>query len=119
MNTGKICISLCSETASDLCEKVRRAEADADVIEIRFDCLNAGELNEAIIRLPKTTKTYLFTLRPREQGGSRDLTRIERLKLWEKILRTHRDSFFLADNELDIGHDLQIDPARIIVSHHD
>ncbi len=39
MNNGKICVSVCAETADELIEQIKRAEDLADVIEIRFDCL--------------------------------------------------------------------------------
>ena len=43
MNKGKICVSVCAETAKKLIHEVKRAEEFADVIEIRFDCLNSDQ----------------------------------------------------------------------------
>ena len=43
MNNGKICISICAETAEDLIAQIKRAEELADVIEIRFDYLSNCE----------------------------------------------------------------------------
>ena len=45
MNNGKICISVCAETADELIEQIKRSEDLADVIEIRFDCLSESEFN--------------------------------------------------------------------------
>ena len=43
-----ICISICARTAVELFEKIARAELLADVIEVRFDCLDHGELDIAL-----------------------------------------------------------------------
>ena len=83
MNNGKICISVCAETADELIEQIKRAEDLADVIEIRFDCLNENEFDIGFTKvkilikiLEKSYKNehYLVTFRPKEQGGKRDLT---------------------------------------------
>ena len=44
MNNGKICVSVCAETADEMIEQIKRAEELADFIEIRFDCLNESEI---------------------------------------------------------------------------
>ncbi len=86
MNNGKICVSVCAETADELIIKWRRAEKSADIIELRFDCLNETYLenpeNLRSILRNEYRKPVLSTFRPKEQGGSRDLTRQERQKFW-------------------------------------
>lgn len=90
MNSGKICVSVCAETADRLVEQITRAEDLADVIEIRFDCLGESEISIAddkrrsafYKKLPKSAKSYLTTFRPKEQGGSREITKEERDHFW-------------------------------------
>ena len=86
MNNGKICISICAKTTDELFEKIARAEALADVIELRFDCLNPDQVDPAIEKLPTIEKTYLLTYRPSEQGGMRVLPLNARLMFWKKVL---------------------------------
>ena len=92
MNNGKICVSVCAETADQLIEQIKRAADLADVIEIRFDCLNKSEFNvfdDACMNSlykkilgANAGKTLLTTFRPREQGGIRDITQEERDNFW-------------------------------------
>lgn len=120
MNQGKICISLCAKTADDLIRQIERAEKLADVVELRFDCLDDGEIERAIERLPDTKKQYLVTYRPADQGGRRELTLAERTKFWEDTLLKLKPGFMI-DIELDPKMLLAIDPDRTtrIVSYHD
>jgi len=79
MNNGKICISVCAETADELINQIKRAEDLADVIEIRFDCLNeenfccfsTENLQSFFNKLAKLKikKMLLATNRPKDQGG--------------------------------------------------
>jgi len=90
MNNGKICVSVCAATADELIQQIKRAESLADVIEIRFDCLEKSELAvfedkkryELYQKLPATQKNYLTTFRPKEQGGNREVTQEERDHFW-------------------------------------
>ena len=119
MNNGKICVSVCAETADALVEQIRRAEDLADVIEIRFDCLGKDEIQKAILSLPKIEKYYLATFRPSEQGGKYVLTLGERLKFWESLLWKNRDKKFLIDNEFDFKIPLDFENTPTIISFHD
>ena len=67
MNTGKICISVCAETADKLIEQIKLAEELADVIEIRFDCLKEIEFELALQKISALVckKPYLATFRPK------------------------------------------------------
>lgn len=69
MNNGKICVSVCAETANELIEKIKIAETLADVVEIRFDCLNESEFDLALKNIGKEswTKPFLATFRPKNQ----------------------------------------------------
>lgn len=74
MNNGKICISVCAETAKDLFAQIKRAEDLADVIEIRFDCLNESEFDSALQKVSALNckKPFLATFRPKNEYA--DLT---------------------------------------------
>jgi 3-dehydroquinate dehydratase/shikimate dehydrogenase len=92
MNNGKICISVCAETADELIEQIKRAEVLADVIEIRFDCLETSDFNvfdlnsmqsvyKKILSV-KSNKVFLTTFRPKQQGGKREISDEERNYFW-------------------------------------
>ena len=118
MNDGKICISLCTATAAELFDKIARAERLADVIEIRFDCLQPNEVDLALAGLPKISKTYLVTYRPSEQGGRRVLPLAQRILFWKKAVKALEGHGFIADHEADLDFPFGFDRGRIIRSHH-
>ncbi len=119
MNNGKICVSVCAETADELIEQIKRAADLADVIEIRFDCLKKEDVQKAVSILPNTEKHFLATFRPSEQGGKRDLTLGERLKFWESLLWKNKEKKFLVDNEFDFKIPLDFEKTPTIISFHD
>ncbi|MFN0139543.1 MAG: type I 3-dehydroquinate dehydratase, partial [Pyrinomonadaceae bacterium] len=100
-------------------EKIQRAEPLADVIEVRFDCLRS-DVDHLVENLPAIKKTYLFTFRPKGQGGNRDLALRERLKFWELVFYHHKSNFMI-DIEADTPMMLAVEPNKIprIVSLHD
>ena len=118
MNHGKICISICANTASELFEKISRAEELADVIEVRFDCLGHGELDTALDGLPKISKQYLITLRPSDQGGRRALPLSNRIMFWKRAVNALSVHDFLADHEADLDFPFGFHSSRVIRSHH-
>lgn len=120
MNNGKVCVSICAIDTHELNAKIMRAETLADVIEVRFDCLDPSEVETALTNLPEISKTYLFTFRPDEQGGNRKLSLKERLKFWEKALRIGPKDLMI-DIEFEPAILLAIDPDKTerIVSYHD
>jgi 3-dehydroquinate dehydratase / shikimate dehydrogenase len=88
MNDGKICVSVCAETADEMFRRVAAAGEYADIIEIRFDSLKPGDLDIVLSKVlnEPPEKPVLFTLRPADQGGMRDVRVAERLKFWERVL---------------------------------
>ncbi len=114
----KICISICSKTADDFFEKIAQAEPLADVIELRFDCLNPDQVDHAIENLPAIDKTYLLTYRPSEQGGLRVLPLNARLMFWKKILPALDGRDLLIDLEADVNFPFRFDEAKVIRSAH-
>ncbi len=94
MNKGKICVSVCAETAVELIEQIKRAEELADLIEIRFDCLRKEEIEKS--NFPYN-ENYIFTFRPKSQGGKREISLQERESFWNS-----GDDFCGADFEEDV-----------------
>ena len=119
MNSGKICISICGETADQALRQIHDAESIADVIEVRFDCLEPSQIELLIGHLGAINKQLLFTFRPNEQGGKRELTRQERRKFWENILPRLGDRGILVDHEPDLDISVGRGGAVKIISWHD
>lgn len=119
MNNGKICVSVCAETAKEAIEKIKAAAEFADIVELRFDCFSGTEIKKTNFKLPDFQKQFLVTFRPREQGGKRDLTVRERLKFWETLLWNNQDKKILIDQEFDFKFALDLKKTRTIVSFHD
>ncbi len=87
MNNGRICISVCAETADALVEQIKRAENLADLIEIRFDCLkDDSQIKELFLSIEnlrsEIKKPLLFTFRSKEQGGNKNLSLDKRKNFW-------------------------------------
>lgn len=90
MNKGKICVSVCAETADETIAKIRRADEFADVIEVRFDCLPKAEIEWLLRPLEGTSNSIkeltdrpiVSTFRPKVQGGYRELSLTERADFW-------------------------------------
>ena len=87
MNNGKICVSVCAETADELIEQIKIAEDVADIIEIRFDCLKKDEIEVFYHEFGNKWKEnekipFITTFRTKEQGGFRELTQEERDYFW-------------------------------------
>ena len=121
MNNRKICVSVCAETAGELIAQIKRAENSADIIEIRFDCLNQTEINSALQQLEKINcrKSVLATFRPKEEGGKRQLTLHERINFFEKFLLKNKGKDFFVDFEIDLHLKLNFELKNKIVSTHD
>lgn len=81
MNNGLICVSVCSETADEFNKKVESASEVADLIELRFDCLDKNQIEE-VWKARASSKQEISTFRPKEQGGKRDLSFQEREDFW-------------------------------------
>ncbi len=120
MNNAKVCISVCAETADEFNRKVKEAAKMADVVELRFDCLDTTDVRPFLDSLPAIDKQYLFTFRPKEQGGRGNISFTERLKFWEHLFRQDRDNEMI-DIEFDLRGQQIFDSASAttIVSSHD
>jgi 3-dehydroquinate dehydratase/shikimate dehydrogenase len=131
--SARICIPICESRASELAQSVAQATADADLIELRMDCLSGVELALAMRYLdddPRgaTPRPLILTLRPAEQGGGREIDILSRLSFWvERFLYDDNYEGF-ADIELELLQLIrqsederwrQLDWTRVICSHHD
>ena len=116
MSEGKVCVSVCAKTAVEMIAKIRSAEKHADVVEVRFDCLDSDEL--CIFRSQISTlsleKPILATFRSPEQGGNGAVTRDERTAFWN----AEAGKFWAVDLEEDILNEICSHATRI-ASHHD
>lgn len=115
MNNGKICVSVCAETADEMIRGVRQAEKFADIVEVRFDCLDKAEIERFYAELLKSENEVplISTFRTREQGGGRELSASEREAFWTNGLETG-----YSDLEEDIIENYVRRPNRIC-SHHE
>lgn len=118
MNKGKVCISICARTANELIEKIGRAATLADVVEIRFDCLNPADVLVVLENFPDSPSTFLLTYRPSEQGGLRVLPVSARLVFWKQALDALAGRDILVDLEADINFPLRINERNVVRSIH-
>ena len=116
MNNGKICVSVCAETADIFIDKIKQAAKYADVIELRFDCVNENELDAVVTHIAglAVSKPLLATFRSPEQGGNRQLTVEQRKDFWKNL----PPSFRAADLEENLV-DIQTAAENLILSFHD
>lgn len=108
MNNGKICVSVCAETADEFIEKIKRASEIADVIELRFDCLadwhEIGKTRAFLLENKNSIdKTILATLRRKNRGGQNDWLEISsELTFWGELL--NKKMFDMEDLDFKLGH---------------
>lgn len=105
-----ICISIADSTVAGFIEKLRQASKFADLIELRFDSLSKSEFNCEDPALSNAVLREIFelhskipwitTFRPKEQGGFREISRVERTNFWNGGFETE-----IADVEEDIVED--------------
>lgn len=116
-NQGKICISLCANTASELAEKIERAAPLAEVIEVRFDCAAPEQLNRSVAVALAAKADILATFRPQKEGGFRNISDEERNEFWNA---GNELGFWGADFEEDLIKVTRDAPCgNRIVSFHD
>ncbi|HEX8745727.1 MAG TPA: shikimate dehydrogenase [Pyrinomonadaceae bacterium] len=122
-----VCVPVCERTASDLPGAIERAAELADIIELRLDYLAGAELDRALGQLDAlttgTTRPFIITLRPVEQGGMREIDGLNRIVFWlDRLGRDGAQNLFY-DIEFDVARVLMekegLDWNRIICSHHD
>lgn len=119
MNNGKICVSICAETAEEALRQIRRAEQVADVIEFRADCLRALDA----VRLAAeadSKQPLLITYRPVSQGGHGTSEVSDRVEFWSSLGSSRQDvTDTLFDFEIDLPFIEPPPNVRTIRSFHD
>src|ERR1700749_83222 len=107
---ARVCVPVCASNAGGLSDAVARASSLADVIELRFDCLEDGDVEEALTRLAgivaKTPLHFIITNRPAGQGGRRALEARERLNFWRRTSELMSDADVRARVYADVELDL-------------
>jgi len=121
-----ICAPITEARAADFLAALDEAQRIADAIELRLDYLNdedrARVLAELPARLAGVTKPLIFTFRPREQGGRRDLSLADRQTFWRSLPQALISAMAYADFELDLVASLvassPIPWKKVICSYH-
>lgn len=113
----RVCVPVCAKSFAELAEACERAREWADIIELRLDCIEVGELVFEIERfVSELSRPVILTFRPAEQGGYRALTRSEREAFWTTDLKP----IAFCDIESDLVlTSSSLDWPRVIASHHD
>lgn len=109
-NISFICAPITETSATDFLAAIDEAQQIADAIELRLDYLNdegrTRVLAELPARLAGVTKPLIFTFRPREQGGRRDLSLADRQTFWRSLPSSLISAMAYADFELDLVESL-------------
>src|SRR2546421_11968137 len=105
-NISLICAPITEIYTCDFLAAIDQAQQTADAIELRLDYLMDDErarmFAELPARLPGITKPLIFTFRPREQGGQRDLSLADRQAFWRSLPPSLISVMAYADFELDL-----------------
>ena len=84
-----ICAPITETHVAAFLASIQEAEQVADAIELRFDYLPVESLPQLIVELAshiaRISKPLIFTFRPREQGGKRDLSLQDRRDFWRGL----------------------------------
>src|SRR5688500_16894188 len=106
----RLCVVVCERNVSDLLRTVEVAGAEANMIELRLDCLQGfdqASLDEIFARLPqRESLTVIVTLRPPTQGGNNMMVENWRFAFWHtQVRRLMSARNILVDVEADIVAD--------------
>ncbi|MEP7272454.1 MAG: shikimate dehydrogenase [Acidobacteriota bacterium] len=123
-----ICVPITETTAAAFLAAIDEALPLADAIELRLDYLPPEELNDVLAALAARPElaayALIFTFRPREQGGQRDLTLNDRIAFWRDLNPDLITLHTLVDLEIDLVEKLIAEGSpipwdNIICSYHD
>src|SRR5262245_34404288 len=102
-----ICAPITETNANTFLTTIREAERIVDAIELRLDYLPHESLPQLITelssRVARVSKPLIFTFRPREQGGKRDLSLQDRRNFWLGLSTEIIKSIAYADFEFDLA----------------
>ena len=128
-----VCVPVCVRRAEDLPGAVARAAAVADVVELRFDCLEASQLEAALRELGRVgeaaARPLVYTFRPEAEGGRRALDARQRRDFWTRVNESVRAGESRAPDFADLELDFFNEDAAVVLklrehsalicSHHD
>ncbi len=136
-NDGRICISICAQTADELAKRLRQADTHADVIEIRFDCRDKNELTATLQLISSLSlrSDLLATARPKtdefypaqSDGGETEVNAAfeSRIAFWRQILEADLFQYFDFEDDLvfaltynELFSSELLSSVEIIGSHH-
>jgi 3-dehydroquinate dehydratase / shikimate dehydrogenase len=108
-NKGRLCVPVCVRRTEHLRSAIERAAEVADLVEVRYDCLEAGETAEALNALKQLEGAapcpLIYTYRPAAEGGRREPAISERIEFWRAAahrLRGRPGRRVFADVELSL-----------------
>lgn len=130
--TTRICVPVCVKRVCEIAPAMSRATEVGDIIEVRLDCLTEVEFHKVEHDLAKLfkecTRPLIYTFRPAEQGGQRELNQSTRGGFWFSSISIllHGNANY-ADVEVDVADALMrgepylttINWERVICSYHD
>src|SRR5262245_54573134 len=101
-----VCVPVTETNPAKFPAAIHEAEQTADAIELRLDYLPAEALPQLIAelrsRIAQIGKPLIFTFRPRQQGGKRDLSLQDRHNFWRGLPPEIINAIAFADFELDL-----------------
>lgn len=130
---ARICVPVCESRASELTRRVMESAASADLVELRMDCLPGAQFALVLRHLDELRRAcgprpLILTLRPAEQGGTREIDILNRLVFWVEHFLYDEAYDGFADIELELLQLIRqsederwkkLDWSRVICSHHD
>jgi 3-dehydroquinate dehydratase/shikimate dehydrogenase len=132
MNTSPISSLICAPITETNAEAFLAATDEAtqiaDAVELRLDYLPAEALPQLIAglcsRIAQISKPLIFTFRPRQQGGKRDLSLQDRHNFWRNLPPEITSAIAFADFELDLVESFASEQppipwSKVICSWHD
>ncbi|MBI3423032.1 MAG: shikimate dehydrogenase [Acidobacteria bacterium] len=112
-----VCVPITEREPAAFLAALAAAAVSADIIELRLDYLSDAAHAEVFAQLPALVAQYhtplLFTLRPREQGGQRDLSLGERRACWQSLPAAVAATITLADFEFDLAASFAAEPPPV------
>ena len=101
-----LCVPITEKHYANFLNAIIDSRVLADIIELRLDYLSDEARAQAFAALPtlatRLSKPLLFTFRPREQGGQRDLTLHDRRTFWRSLPPEISNLIAFADFEFDL-----------------
>src|SRR6476619_3683305 len=106
-NDTRICVPVKEQSLTALIAAAQKAMSCADIVELRLDALQRGEIQNGATHLSRIIHSFerplILTYRPAEQGGYSELSRKDRLAFWKNYFPSEA-AFF--DVEADLIDEL-------------